>query len=75
MLLEFLDKVLCCKSEDIVTPGPVIDYSYNGKIHKWIMDVYYIPYNLCIDVKDGGIKGIFLDRYIFYEEYPTSMYV
>lgn len=53
-LLEFLDKVLCCKSEDIVTPGPVIDYSYNGKIHKWIMDVYYIPYNLCIDVKDGG---------------------
>lgn len=25
-----------------------------------------------IDVKDGGIKGIFLDRYIFYEEYPTT---
>lgn len=53
-LLAFLDRVLLCKSEDIITPGPVIEYTYKGQTHKWIMDVYYIPYNLCIDVKDGG---------------------
>ena len=53
-LLEFLDKVLNCKSEDIMTPGPIIDYIYKGEKHQWIMDLYYIPYNLCFDVKDGG---------------------
>lgn len=53
-LLEFLDKVLLCKSEDIITPGPVIDYTFNGENHQWITDLYYIPYNLCFDVKDGG---------------------
>lgn len=53
-LLEFLDKVIQCKSEDIVTPGPVIDYTYNNETHQWITDLYYIPYNLCFDVKDGG---------------------
>lgn len=52
--LEYFDKVLKCKSTDIVTPGPVIDYVYEGKPHMWITDIYYIPYNLVIEVKDGG---------------------
>ena len=29
-------------------------YEFNGKIHKWIMDQYIVPFNLCIDIKDGG---------------------
>lgn len=53
-LLEFLDKVMKCKSEDIITPGPIIDYYFEGEKHQWITDLYYIPYNLCFDVKDGG---------------------
>lgn len=52
--LEFIDKVLRVKSEDLITPGPVIEYEYNGQKHKWITDMYYVPYNLCFDIKDGG---------------------
>ena len=52
--LEFMDKFFRVKSEDIVTPGPTIEYEYNGKKHKWITDAYYIPYNLVFDIKDGG---------------------
>ena len=53
-LLEFMDKFLNVKSYDVQTPGPVIDYTFDGSKHKWITDVYYIPYNLVFDVKDGG---------------------
>lgn len=53
-LLEFYDKVLHVHSKDVLTPGPVIEYSFNGKIHHWITDVYYLPANLVHDVKDGG---------------------
>lgn len=53
-LLEFMDKFLHIRPEDIQSPGPVIEYEYNGEIHKWITDQYYIPYNLVFDVKDGG---------------------
>ena len=53
-LLEFYDKVLNVKSEDIQTPGPVIEYQYKGETHFWITDLYYIPANLVHDVKDGG---------------------
>lgn len=53
-LLEFMDKFLNVKSYDIQTPGPVIEYTFDGSKHKWITDVYYIPYNLVFDVKDGG---------------------
>ena len=35
-------------------PGPIIQYEYKGKTHNWITDIYYIPYNLIIEVKDGG---------------------
>lgn len=52
--LEFFDLVLNCKSEDIQTPGPVLEYVLDGKKHLYIPDIYYIPYNLIIEVKDGG---------------------
>ena len=52
--LEFFDKVFNCKSEDIVSPGPVIEYIFKGEKHQWITDIYYIPYNLVIECKDGG---------------------
>lgn len=52
--LEFMDKVLNIPSTDIQAPGPVLEYEYNGKIHKWITDIYYIPANLLIEIKDGG---------------------
>jgi hypothetical protein len=52
--LEFMDKVLNIKSSDIISPGPVFEYEYNGKKHIYITDFYYQPYNLVIEVKDGG---------------------
>lgn len=52
--LEFMDKVLNIPSKDIQAPGPVLEYEYNGETHKWITDIYYIPANLLIEIKDGG---------------------
>ena len=52
--LEFMDKFLHVKSIDIQAPGPTIEYYYEGKKHFWITDFYYIPYNLVLDIKDGG---------------------
>ena len=52
--LEFMDKFLHVNPIDIQSPGPTIEYLYEGKKHFWITDFYYIPYNLVIDVKDGG---------------------
>lgn len=52
--LEFMDVFLHIKSTDIQAPGPVIDYTYCGQQHKWITDFYYVPYNLVLDIKDGG---------------------
>ncbi len=52
--LEFIDKVLEIPGKDIQSPGPVLEYEYNGKTHKWITDIYYIPANLLIEIKDGG---------------------
>ena len=54
--LEFLDKVMHCKSDDVITPGPVLMYEYNGKNHMYISDIFYKPYDLIIEVKDGGDK-------------------
>ena len=45
-----------CKSEDIVCPGPVLQYELDGKMHYYITDMYYVPYDLIIEVKDGGDK-------------------
>jgi hypothetical protein len=52
--LEFIDKVLHFKSTDILSPGPTLEYKYKGKLHKWITDIMIIPFNLIIEVKDGG---------------------
>lgn len=52
--LEFLDKVMEYRAEDIETPGPIVEYEYNGKKHIWITDIYIPAYRLAIDCKDGG---------------------
>ena len=52
--LEFMDKVMNIKSDDIMAPGPILEYTYEGKTHIYITDFYYQPYNLIIEVKDGG---------------------
>lgn len=52
--LQFMDQVMHCKSEDILAPAPSIKYQYEGKTHLYIPDFYYIPYNLIIEIKDGG---------------------
>lgn len=52
--LEFMDKVMNIRSEDIQCPGPVLKYKYKGEDHFYITDFYYVPYNLIIEVKDGG---------------------
>ena len=52
--LEFMDVVMQIPSKDILSPGPTIEYEYNGSKHFYITDFYYIPYNLIIEVKDGG---------------------
>ena len=52
--LEFMDKVIHIKSSYILCPGPILEYSFEGKTHIYITDFYYQPYNLIIEVKDGG---------------------
>lgn len=54
--LEFLDKILHVLSTDIQSPAPVIYYQFDGKEHLYIPDFYYIPYNLIVEIKDGGAK-------------------
>lgn len=52
--IEFMDKVLGVDPDDVMMPGPIIEYEYNGDVHRWITDIYYVPYNLIIEIKDGG---------------------
>ena len=52
--LEFADKVMQIPSKDIMAPGPTLEYEMNGEKHFYITDFLYIPYNLIIEVKDGG---------------------
>ena len=52
--LEFMDKVMNAKSEDIQAPGPAVNYKIDGEKHRYLPDFYYIPYNLLIEIKDGG---------------------
>ena len=52
--LKFLDTVLEVKVEDLQVPGPVLQYEFNNQTHIYITDIYYRPYNLIIEVKDGG---------------------
>lgn len=53
-LLEFLDTVMNVQSIDLQAPGPSLKYQYKGGEHLYISDFYYVPYNLIIEVKDGG---------------------
>lgn len=52
--LEFIDNFLQIPSKDILAPGPLMQYRYNGQWHTYIPDFYYIPFNLIIEIKDGG---------------------
>jgi hypothetical protein len=52
-LLEFEDAI-GIDGKDIMMPGPTLEYTFNGKTHKWITDQLLIPWNLIIEVKDGG---------------------
>lgn len=52
--LQFMDKVMKLNPDDILCPGPVLEYVYEEKKHLYITDFLYIPYNLIIEVKDGG---------------------
>ena len=78
-LLEFMDTVLKVHSDDVITPGPVLEYEYEGKKLKWITDVFYIPYNLVIEVKDGGSNpnnrqmDSYRDKQIKKEDMITSL--
>lgn len=52
--LEFLDLVMHCNSIDITAPGPAVRYKVKDKEHLYLPDFYYTPYNLIIEIKDGG---------------------
>lgn len=52
--LEFMDQVMNIDPDDILSPGPVLEYMYENVKHFYITDFYYIPYDLIIEVKDGG---------------------
>ena len=54
--LEFCDLMLGMEPDDIIMPGPTIEYNYKGQKHKWITDALIIPYNLVLDIKDGGMS-------------------
>ena len=77
--LEFMDTVLNIPSKDIQAPGPVLEYEYNGETHKWITDIYYIPANLLIEIKDGGSNPnkrsmpIYREKQLAKEEMITNL--
>ena len=52
--LEFIDNVMQIPSKDIISPGPTMEYVYQGRKHIYIPDFYYLPYNIIIEIKDGG---------------------
>ena len=52
--LKFMDTILHCKSEDVMVPGHSMYYDSEGVTRMYISDIYYIPYNLIIEIKDGG---------------------
>lgn len=52
--LQFMDQVMNIDPDDLLAPGPVLEYMYNEQKHFYISDFYYQPYNLIIEVKDGG---------------------
>ena len=53
-LLIWLDQVMDYDSKDVLMPGPILKYNFKGKMHNYITDCLIIPWNLIIEVKDGG---------------------
>lgn len=51
--LKFCDEYMQIPSWDI-SQGPVFEYEFEGSTHQYYSDFIYIPYNLIIEVKDGG---------------------
>lgn len=78
-LLEFLDKVLDYKSNEVVAPGPVLEYEYKGKKHMWITDLIILPYNLIIEVKDGEdnpnkrYMPVYREKQVYKEKMITNL--
>lgn len=52
--LEFMDNFLQFPSVDIMSPGPTMEYTYNGQKHIYIPDFYILSLNCIIEIKDGG---------------------
>lgn len=52
--LEHMDIVFGFKSSDIMSPGPTMKYMFEGKELMYIPDFYLVPFNLIIEIKDGG---------------------
>lgn len=52
--LQFMDTMMGYDPDDIIMPGPTLEYEYNSEKHQWITDALIVPYNLIIEVKDGG---------------------
>lgn len=52
--LEFMDKTMKFGSKDIISPGHIINYKFNGEDLSFITDFYLIPFNLLFDIKAGG---------------------
>ena len=52
--LEFIDNFLQIPSNDIISPGPTMEYEYEGKKHIYIPDFYLLSINCIIEIKDGG---------------------
>ena len=52
--LEFIDNFLQIPSVDIISPGPTMEYMYNGSKHIYIPDFYILSINCIIEIKDGG---------------------
>ena len=55
--LEWLDKVMDIDPDGLQTPGPKIQYMFEGKPHYWITDMYLRDFNLVIEIKDGNGTG------------------
>lgn len=52
--LEFLDKVMNFDSNDIIMPGPTLEYQYKGQTLHWITDCLIHSLGLICEIKDGG---------------------
>lgn len=55
--LEWLDKIMDIDPDTVQTPGPKIQYMFEGKPHYWITDMYLSEYNLVVEIKDGNATG------------------